>query len=106
MSKRTYNLIFSIVALLTLAGAIATLFDLAFGKYLFATGAVGIIILQALQALAADLTQRAQRMHRIGFIASLMLALGAYFMFTGSNSWIVAVLIYALVSLFLSFRSE
>ena len=106
MTKRTYNYIFALSAMLTFAGAIAALLDNAYGKYIFSAGALGIIILQAIQALADNLTHRMPRLHRIGFMASLTLALGAYFMFTGSNSWVVAVLIYALVSLFVSYRSE
>ncbi|MBN2765797.1 MAG: hypothetical protein JXR27_05435 [Paludibacteraceae bacterium] len=106
MTKHTYNKLFAIAAVLTFGGAIATLLDNIYGKYIFSAGALGIVILQAIQALADKLSPRMQRLHRIGFLASLMLALGAYFMFTGSNSWVVAVLIYALVSLFVSFRSE
>ena len=106
MTKRTYNYIFALSALLTFVGAIAALLDNNYGKYIFSAGALGIIILQAIQALADNLTRRMQRLHRIGFLASLTLALGAYFMFIGSNSWVVAVLIYALVSLFVSFRSK
>jgi len=45
-----------------------------------------------------------QRLARLGFLTSLMLGVACYFMFTGSNSWVVMVLIYALSSFYQSFR--
>lgn len=89
------------------AGALMQLSKLSFAPYVFSIGAAAIIVYQFLQHEAVDRNNmRAQRLARIGLMSSLLLGLGAYFMFTDSNLWVPATLIFALTSIFLSFRSN
>jgi len=93
----------------TIIGAVAQLFEISSAPYIFAFGTGLIIFFQLLLALYVrnnDDNTRTQRLTRIGLFSSLLLALAVYFMFKGSNSWVVAVLIYALSSFSLSFRGN
>jgi hypothetical protein len=92
---------------ITILGAFAQLFDIVYAPYIFSVGAAIVIYWQFMQALRSkDVSKRMQRLVRMGFLSSLMLALAAYLMFVHSNSWVVAVLIYALTTIFYSFRGE
>lgn len=88
------------------AGALLQLGRFEVAPYVFSVGAAAIIVYQFLQHEATNHNNmRTQRLARIGLMSSLLLGLGAYLMFSNSNLWVPATLIYALVSLFLSFRT-
>lgn len=92
---------------LTVAGAFSQLMNVNVASYIFTAGAAMLIVYQFMAYMTdkkKDL--RTQRLSRLNFIYSLLLGLAAYFMFVQSNSWVVVVLIYALVSLFNSFRTK
>ena len=98
--------LFIVAGSLSILGAILQLFVLSLAPYVFSVGVGLLIFLHAKEVF--DNTQpdkRLQRLSRIGLITSLFLGLGAYFMFKGSNSWVVMVLIYSLSSFFQSFRA-
>lgn len=104
--KNKKNLTFYIIgSILSIFGAIGHMFEVNFSAYLFSLGAALII---ALKFLAMDqkviTNKRLHRLNRIGFMSSLLLALAAYCMFTDSNLWVVALLLYSVLSFFLSFR--
>lgn len=89
------------------AGALMQLSRINFAPYVYSLGAAALIVLHFLQHEAVDRNNmRAQRLARIGLMSSLLLGLGAYLMFTDSNLWVPATLIYALTSIFLSFRNN
>ena len=92
-------------SLLTLAGAALQLFNFDFSKYIFALGALSLIVVFFIYNFRARKeTSRVQRQHRLMLFATLFLGVGAYLMFTNKDTWVVMVLIYALISVFLSFR--
>jgi len=99
--------LFIVAGTLTVSGACAKLVNLDFAPYLFLIGVILLIFLHGREVWDKTVTdKRQQRLARMGFMTSLMLGIGVYFMFTGSNSWVVMVLIYALSSLFQSFRGN
>jgi len=105
--KQSSQILFITAGTITILGAFARIFDLQFAPYIFSVGAGLLIFIQGKNAFyspASDKNQ--QRLSRLGFLTSLMLAVAAYFMFTGSNSWVVMVLIYALSSFYQSFRGK
>ena len=107
MTKQPLQILFFGGGTLTIIGAVAQLFDISSAPYIFSLGAALLIYFQFINAWKTrEVDMRQQRLGRIGFITSLLLALAAYFMFTHSNLWVVAVLIYALSSFSLSFRGE
>jgi len=88
-------------------GAVTQLINLNFAPYIFAFGAA-LLIINQLIVVVEDKSDdfRAKRLARLSLFASLLLGLAAYLMFTESNSWVVAVMMYALISIFLSFRGK
>lgn len=107
MKKQLSQTLYTIASLLAILGAIAQFLDQFFAPHIFSVGATLIIILQFVHVLnLRTKSMREQRIGRIGLFASMLLALASYSMFTHSNLWVVALLIYALVTLFLSFRGE
>ena len=105
--KQASQIFFIIAGTLTILGSFAQLFKLVYAPYLFSVGVALLIVLHGIDAFDKTKTdKRQQRLARIGLLTSLMLGIGAYFMFTGSNSWVVMVLIYALSTFFQSFRGN
>ncbi|MDR1585708.1 MAG: hypothetical protein LBS07_06020, partial [Prevotellaceae bacterium] len=92
----------------SVAGAVAALFEKEYAPYVFSFGAALIIFYQFMESLNIRKTGdfRLQRLRRIAFLSSTLLAAAAYLMFTGSNLWVAAALIYAVTTMFLSFRGE
>ncbi|MFV0472114.1 MAG: hypothetical protein ACK5L7_08820 [Paludibacteraceae bacterium] len=92
-------------SLLVLLGAVLKFFNFDFASYIFSIGATILIVLQLFfLSKARNENSQVQRLHRLMLFASLMLGAAAYFMFSGSKTWILLTLSYALVSLFLSYR--
>lgn len=107
IQKQLTQIFFIVGGTLTFAGAIAQLLEYSLAPYIFSLGSAFLIYIQLRNALdSSDADLRHKRLGRIGFFTSLLLALAAYFMFTSSNLWVVAVLIYALSTLTLSFRGN
>lgn len=105
--KQPSQILFITAGTITILGAFARIFDISFAPYVFSVGAGLLIFIHGKNAYDKNTAdKRQQRFARLGFITSLMLGLGAYFMFTGSNSWAVMVLIYALSSFYQSFRGN
>lgn len=107
MQKQFSQGAYIIGGVLTLTGAIAHFLEQTYAPYVFSLGAVIYILLQFFQVLAVKTkATREQRLSRMGLFSSFLLGLAAYSMFTHSTLWVVALLIYALSTLFISFRGE
>lgn len=107
MNNKILNVLFPIGGITIILATFLKINDNEFAKYFFSVGALLLITYHVIIALKNKNSEsRIQRSTRMGFINSLFLAVGAYFMFTNANSWILAVLIYALATLFLSFRTK
>lgn len=106
MNKKYYSLFSTIGLSALIIGALTHIIDFSLSIYIFSLGALVIIVTQLFVALENHTDNRKQRLARISFMSSLLLGLGSYFMFIHSNTWVVAVLIYALITLFLSFRNK
>lgn len=99
------DLLFLVGNVLLFAGALAGILKYAYAYFLFGAGSAVLLILYLMNMSALrDAGVRERRLARNGVFASFVLCIGVYFMYTGSNSWIVALLIYALTTLFLTFR--
>jgi hypothetical protein len=93
--------------ILVIIGTVAKLFQFLPAPYIFSFGSAILIFIQAKNVFNRSKTDKnQQRLARIGLFNSLFLALGAYLMFSSSNSWVVCILIYSLTSLYLSFREK
>jgi len=104
------NILFPIGATAILAGLILKIAEVEYALYVFAVGSLLVIMHQILLASTLINTANSQnnsilhRQHRLGIFSSLFLAIAVYFMYINSNSWIVMLLIYAITTLYLSFR--
>lgn len=88
-----------------IVGSFGHFFEIANFKYVFAFGTLLVIISQLLFSLISkDADFRRRRQLRLNVMLGLMLALATYSMFDGTTLWIAVVLIYALVTLIMSFR--
>lgn len=104
-STKIINLLFPIGAVLLFSASLFKLNDQQYIEYVFAAGSLILIAYHAIIAYNFKKNDKGmQRLYRMGFISSLFLTIGTYFMFTASNSWIIMVLIYALSTFYLSFR--
>lgn len=107
MLKTKSQYFYLIGGVITLIGVILQLVTIVYAPYIFSLGAALLIYFQLQNYLDNSTAElRKMRLARIGLFSSFLLALAAYFMFTNSNLWVLAVLIYALSSFSLSFRGE
>lgn len=107
MNKKLSQLFYLAAGSFAVFGAVAHFLEHFYAPYLFSVGAAMFIIIQAIHVFTMpDTSMREMRLARIGLFSSLLLGLSAYFMFTNSNLWVIALLIYALTSFFLSYRGE
>jgi len=107
MNQKYINTAHVIGALLTFSGAVMQLVELSYAKYVFAAGALLLLVLQVFFVIKSNNKEiRIRRINRMMLFATAMLAVAAYMMFTRpySNSWVVMVLIYAVLSVFFTFR--
>lgn len=104
--KNVYILI--VGGVLSLVGAIMQLLELNYAPYVFSAGVFFIVSYQFLESLLTrKITDfRQKRLQGLCFLSSVLLIPAAYFMFKHKNTWVAFVLIYALTTLFLSFRSK
>lgn len=106
MQKQTIRTLFPTGAMLVLIASLLQIFaKFDQSVYIYGTGTLALIIYHA--TLAFNSKQKSAltaRQYRIGLFASLFLAVGTYFMYTESNSWVVATLIYGVITFYLSFR--
>jgi hypothetical protein len=106
MSHPTRKIIFIIAGTLLVLGSATHIFDMKASFGIFVAGALPVIALQLLSLYEhKDAHFALRRLHFIAFTSTLFLAAAAFFMFTGSDLWIAGILIYALISLYVSFRS-
>src|SRR5665647_894263 len=107
MQKQISQYIYLAGSAVTFMGAVAQLLEINYAPYIFSVGAALLIYIQIKNFIdKGKADSSTMRFARIGLITSLLLALAAYFMFTASNLWVIAVLIYALSSLYHSFRGN
>jgi len=106
MFKQPSQIIFFSGGIFTIIGCIAKLLDIRIAPWIFSVGVLFLLythINYFMQKRNEDI--RIKRVARTSFFGSLFLALAAYCMFTNSNLWVVGVLIYALTTFYVSFRS-
>ena len=92
-------------ALLLIVGSLGYFFEWLPSKYVFGAGSLALISYQLIEFLSFKKDDfRIKRLLRMNLMMSLLLALATYSMFDGTNLWMATLLIYAMVSLFFSFR--
>lgn len=105
-NKITQN-IYVIAIVCILIGSLGHFFEQKIFKYIFAFGAL-LVILNHLWVMYKTKQPdfRQKRLLRINLFLSLLPALAAYSMFDGTTLWVVLLLIYALVTVMLNLRNK
>lgn len=107
MKKNSLSVLQLLGSLLVLTGAVLKFVRFDFAGYIFAGGAVLLFIVHLIYlSKSKNEDLQTQRAHRLMVFATLLLGAAAYFMIVGGVSWIPFVLAYAVVSLYLSYRSR
>ncbi len=113
MDKLHKQLIMVYGALLVV-GAALFMFDVPYAECLFAVGAFLAVVQTFIYAMQhkddtiGDKKTNIQqaRLHRLNFIASLFLGIAAWLMWIHNTSWVAFVLVYVVLTLYLSFRAK
>jgi len=101
-SKRNLLILSGVLALV---GAISHIIELEYAPYVFSVGAAGLVMLSFTFMRGAQNADFAvKRLFRINFFTSLLLIAAAYLMFIHSGVWVIALLIYCVNVLYVSFR--
>ncbi len=91
---------------LVIIGSLGYFFNYSSFKYIFALGALAVVIFQLVSIYTSKNPDfRVKKRNRLNLMLSLLLALAAYSMFDGTTLWMAIILIYALVTLLLTFRN-
>lgn len=106
MSKeRLHTLWTGLFATLLVVGALLEVLDYSAGFYPFAAGsllAVAQALTFAIQNKSEDI--RVSRLHRLYFLCSTVLIIASCLMWLDNNGWVVMVILYCVLSVYLSFR--
>lgn len=96
--------LFIIAALLILISAVLLMEEYAWARFSLTVGIIMYIAHRAIDAYRGN-DFRLKRLNRMHAFNALLLILAVYLVFKGSNTWIVALLIVAVVELYVVFRS-
>lgn len=106
MTNRLIKILHTLGGIFVLAGAAFQFFEFGIAKYIFSAGVLVLIGVQSSYlSKVRNENIRIQRIGRMMFFVTLLLGLAAYLMFTKDDRWVILILIYALVSFFLGWRS-
>ncbi len=114
MNKINHKVLIITYGVLLVVGATLFMFDVPYAQCLFAVGAFLAVVQTFLYAIqhkddtTGDTKQDIQqaRLHRLNFVASLFLGIAAWMMWINDSSWVVFVIIYVVITIYLSFRSK
>lgn len=109
MSKQVIYYLQLIGSIFVLIGAALKYFsfEIEAYKYIFSAGALSLLVVSFAQYFNNRKgNTRVQRQYRLMLFATAFLGVSAYLMFRNDERWVILVLVYALVSVFLSFRSD
>lgn len=105
--ENIHNLWIASYAVLLFIGALLVAADHPSGFYPFAVGtllAVAQSFTYALQNKSEDI--RISRLHRLNFLCSLVLVIAAGLIWMNNNGWVVMIILYCVLTVFLSFRGK
>ena len=106
MKKQSTLLIILLYYSLLLVGATLAFFSISAAPYIFALGTSLVLLETILQSRnTSNMSIRQKRLVRLRLVNILMLGFAVYYMFIANNSWVVFLLIYALTTIFLSYRN-
>lgn len=107
MTNQLLNLVYILGGVCTFSGIILQFAEWQYAPFVFSAGALLLVFSQVVYSLQSkNDDKRIQRLRRLQFLASLLLVMAAYLMFNNVDLWLIAVLIYGLITVFLAFRDK
>ncbi len=107
MNRSKLNLVQLVAFVCVFVGVVLKFSKVEYAEYIYSIGVGGLFLVQIIYSIK---TRKAplqiKRIASLMFVATAILGVGAYFMFQNNDYWAVSVLIYALISFFLSFRGN
>jgi hypothetical protein len=103
MMKKIATAVFVFGSILLLISSVLVMEHVHWGKYTFAAG-TAIYIIQRLRDNYSGDDFRLKRLNRFNLINSLLLVVISYMQFHGKTSWVVLLLIVAVLEMYSSFR--
>lgn len=104
MNKRILNFSYVLGAISVLFSSVLVMEHVSYGDYLFAIGAALVILNKLWNQYRGD-DFRLKRMNRYNLFSALILVGCSYLQFRGNNSWVILLLLVALLELFISLRT-
>ncbi|MDD4922037.1 MAG: hypothetical protein PHS30_06110 [Bacteroidales bacterium] len=105
MNTKLLNIIFAVGAILILVSSVMVMENILYGKYVFASG-VFLFFISRLKMTYSGTDFRLKRLNRLYFLSSLALVIASCLQFRGDNSWIVLLLIVAILEFYTSMRAS
>jgi len=105
MSKKIINSLFAIGSVLVLVASVLVMENVAWGKYVFATGAAFFIFSRMKMTYNGD-DFRLKRLNRMYFLSALLLVAASFMQFKGLRSWVAVLLMVAITELYTSLRAS
>ena len=102
MNQRARSILFSVSALLILAGTVLYLTHWMVAPYLFAVGSAGVTVAY-LTLPMKDMDFRSRRLHRFNIIAGVLMIVASGFMFKNRTEWILCLSIAAFLQIYAAF---
>lgn len=105
MNEQLRHRLFAAGTVLLILSSLAYFFEVAYAEYSFALGALLVLIQQFAVMLSNPSNDIViKRRRRLELYVAFMPAVGAYSMFEGTTLWIPMLMLFALLTLFLSYR--
>jgi phosphatidylglycerophosphate synthase len=98
-NSKLKNTLFQISAILILVAAVVYSFRPSIAGYIMIAGAIGYIAI-TLTTPYRGKSFRGKRLFTMQALAALLICVSAYLMFTGTNGWVVVLLIAAILILY------
>jgi hypothetical protein len=102
MNAQSRTVIYTISAVLLLAGAILYNFQVDIAPYLFAIGAAGITVCY-LTVSVKHMGLRQKRLHKYNIMAGLLTVFASALMFSDRKEWLICLTVAAIFQLYTAF---
>lgn len=103
MNKQLLNISYVLGALFILVSAVLVMEHVQYGNYLFAIGVALVILTKLWNQYRGD-DFRLKRMNRYNLFSAILLVGCSYLQFHDNNSWVVLLLLVAVLELYISLR--
>jgi hypothetical protein len=105
MNKRLLSISYVLGTLLLLVSAVLVMEHVRYGTYLFAIGASLVILNKLWNQYRGD-DFRLKRLNRYNLFSAILLVGCSYMQFHDMNSWVILLLLVAILELFVSLRTS